>query len=845
MPSALARKMQLTRLALAWERAWPLLWPPLAIIGFYVAIALANGFAALPVFLHWLVALAALGGIGWYAWQAYETFEWPTRRDALRRLETRSGLAHRPLSSLEDGRAHFPGGREAGEALWERHLARVRAASARARTAPPSPQVARNDPLALRMAVLLLLGAALVYAGSEGPTRLAANLVPGGALSADESIAYDAWLTPPAYTGEPPLFLNTVEGEQGTEAAPLRLPENSVVTARIYGAARGEIRHGGERVPLEAADGGVREAEFTLTESGPLAIAANGRELAGFVVELIPDRPPEIHFTDGNAISLTAQLSLAIGYDLYDDYGISRAEMRVNLPDAETAARHGAEAGVEATTDIGALAEVDPPVLQLPLPSARTREAEGEFAYKDLTSHPWAGLQVAITLAAFDDAEQEGLSETRIMRLPQRTFTDPTARAVIEQRQRLAREPDAAPEVAKALNALTLHAERYYENALEYLPLRAAYWRLKGADRPGDLDGIYDLLWDIALYFEDGDLSLAESELRDARDALMEALARGAGPEELSRLIDDLRAAMDKFLQALAEQQMQAGQQNQMQANPNMQSIEQGQIEDMLDALQDLAQSGAEDAARELLSELSRILENLQAGQPGQMAMTPPQSAMNDAIQQMGDLINRQRGLQDETVQQDNGAQPPDGMQGQSGQQQGQQGQQGRPGEQQGQGGGSLSDRQEGLRGELGELREGLRGSGAEEPSALSRAERAMRDAEEAIAEGDLGRAARRQGEAIENLREGAQALAETLLEELAQQGGQGAQQQGMGPEGRDPLGRPQRSSGPQQGDGVEVPEESEIQRARRILEELQRRAGERDRPPVELDYLNRLLRRF
>jgi hypothetical protein len=35
------------------------------------------------------------------------------------------------------------------------------------------------------------------------------------------------------------------------------------------------------------------------------------------------------------------------------------------------------------------------------------------------------------------------------------------------------------------------------------------------------------------------------------------------------------------------------------------------------------------------------------------------------------------------------------------------------------------------------------------------------------------------------------------------------------------------------------------MQRAREILEELRRRLGEATRPPGELDYLERLLRRF
>ena len=45
--------------------------------------------------------------------------------------------------------------------------------------------------------------------------------------------------------------------------------------------------------------------------------------------------------------------------------------------------------------------------------------------------------------------------------------------------------------------------------------------------------------------------------------------------------------------------------------------------------------------------------------------------------------------------------------------------------------------------------------------------------------------------------------------------------------------------------DGVEVPDESDVQRARQILEELRARAGERGRPTDELDYIDRLLRRF
>jgi hypothetical protein len=70
----------------------------------------------------------------------------------------------------------------------------------------------------------------------------------------------------------------------------------------------------------------------------------------------------------------------------------------------------------------------------------------------------------------------------------------------------------------------------------------------------------------------------------------------------------------------------------------------------------------------------------------------------------------------------------------------------------------------------------------------------------------------------------------------------------GEGPAGDaplDPLGRPQRSEGPDFGNSVKVPDEIDTQRAREILEELRRRFGEPTRPLLELDYIDRLLRRF
>src|SRR3546814_9076722 len=102
------------------------------------------------------------------------------------------------------------------------------------------------------------------------------------------------------------------------------------------------------------------------------------------------------------------------------------------------------------------------------------------------------------------------------------------------------------------------------------------------------------------------------------------------------------------------------------------------------------------------------------------------------------------------------------------------------------------------------------------------------------------------QTDALDQLQQGLQGLVDQVMEQMAQQGqgmpNQPAQQTDRG---RDPLGRPLPNSGGADANDVEIPEQADIQRARQILDELRRRLGERDRPELDRDYLERLLRQF
>jgi hypothetical protein len=108
-----------------------------------------------------------------------------------------------------------------------------------------------------------------------------------------------------------------------------------------------------------------------------------------------------------------------------------------------------------------------------------------------------------------------------------------------------------------------------------------------------------------------------------------------------------------------------------------------------------------------------------------------------------------------------------------------------------------------------------------------------MDEAAEALDRGEGGEASEAQGRALDRLRRGARALAD----QMARRG------EGGRDGDEDPLGRPRRQDGSATSDKVKVPDEIDVERARRVLDEIRKRLGEPARPKFERDYLDRLLR--
>jgi uncharacterized protein (TIGR02302 family) len=824
----LTQALQRAKYAIAWERAWPHLARLLTVIGLFLVVSWAGFWLALPsvaraiglaVFV--LLALAASLPMVW--------FRWPSREQGLGRLDHGSGIAHRPATALTDTLSTQD---PVSLALWQAQRERTLTSLKRIRAGLPSPRLRLYDPWALRGLVGVMLVAAYFAAGDERMLRVAAAFDWNGVLS-PTTVRVDAWVNPPTYTGKPPIILSAANKEAAAlpMSGPLPVPAGSTLIVRSSGGSLDVIAGGGvsETAPTEQAPQGTNEKHFTIAGDGTAHVRApSGQPQWKFTAT--PDRPPTISLAKDP--ERQARGSLQMSYKIEDDYGVTEAR-------AQLAARP-AQGGPAARP------LYTPPQFPLVLPNARTRNGVGQTV-KDLSEDPYAGAEVTLTLTAKDEAGNEGKSEPFNMRLPERLFTKPLARALIEQRRILALDADKNPDVFAALDALMIAPELFMPETGQYLGLYSVARQLEAARTDDQLRDVVASLWALAVTIEDGNITDVDKALRAAQDALKQALERGASDEEIKKLTQDLRQALDNYMRQLAEQFRNNPQQLARPLDPNTRILRQQDLNNMIDRMERLSRQGDKEAAQALLDQLQQMLENLQMAQPGQ-----GDSEMEQALNELDDMIRKQQQLRDKTFKQGQDSRR-DRMRGK---------QQGND-----QGMGDLQQDQQGLRDRLKKLQQELakRGMGPpgqqgqpgdqgqqggdqgdDDGDGLGQADSAMGDAGGKLGEGNADGAVDSQGKALDALRKGAQKLAEAMQQGEGQGQGPGdrAGRQQAGPNGTDPLGRPLRSHDYDELSKM-VPGEIDVQKVRRILEELRRRLADPSRPQIELDYIERLLKEY
>jgi uncharacterized protein (TIGR02302 family) len=783
------------------ERVLPALLPAALVAGACIAIALFGLPRLLPPWPQ--LILLILCGLGFLAalWYGFRRFRLPESGEAVRRVESDSGFTHRPITHLTDAQASNLIDADS-VSLWKSYRRRLIASIGVPFLGLPRGTVAAKDPYGLRAVVLLAVVISIFVAGDNWQKRLIQATQPNfSAFAQSETSKVEAWLTPPEYTRMAPISLSsTVQLENG-EATPLTVPAGSKILAQAEGiGAKATLRTNGESKDFEMLDQITQRIEGKIQSGDEIAIEADGDTLAHWPIKVVPDQPPSVAFATNP--SATDRGVLRLDYTAKDDYGVHSVKAVIQL------AKEGAEK--------------ESLELNLPIPQLDAKEMKA-YSYQDLTAHPWSGLDVEIRLVARDAVGQIGASAPITMKLPERKFYHPVARAIIEQRKKLARDPEQKDSVAEALRGLNAQPDAYDGNVAVFLSLNLA-WRRLSADSlsKDDVTKLEEQLWDTALALEDGGVSMAMRDLRELQRQLEDALNNGASQEEIERLMNQVQEAMNKYLENM-RQQLQEAMKNGMQMqrlSPNGLKLSQQDLNQMLNDARKMAQSGSRESAKQMLDRLQQMLENLQAGIPMPMGQQG-----NQAQKMMNDLMRMQQ-QQDKLLQ--------DSFRLQRGQQQGD-GQQmnGQP----------QAGQQEGLRQDFGKLmRDFGNMTGGDMPQSMGQAEQSMRRAVDALKKGDFEGAGDAQNQALSQMQQSMQQMQQQMQAGMNRGPGQ---RDPMDPFGRTTPREDSAGGNSVNTTGVKVPDQSEMERARQIFEELRDRRNDPARPRDERDYLDRLLKQF
>jgi uncharacterized protein (TIGR02302 family) len=837
----LMRRRAQARLVLLFERVWPALWPPLGVAGLFVIAALLDVPRYLAPWLHLAlligfgVAVAALLARGLWGTAA------PDAAAADRRLEVATGLRHRPLAVLTDKPARPD---PTSDPLWRAHVLRAVVQLRRLRVGLPRPGLARRDRHALRGGLLVALVAALVIAGPDAPGRLAAALAPNLPRAAHgPGTELQAWITPPAYTRLPPVYLRA-------DAPGVTVPAGSHLTVSVTGSRAAPVLALNDKtLPFRALDAASYQADLDLTAGGRLAVRRDGDQMAGWDLTVVAPQPPIAAWAEPPGPALDRQ-HVRLPWRARDEYGVTNLKAELLLRDRPDAA---------------------PLTIEIPLPGGDPKAARG-VNQQDLTAHPWAGLPVTGRLIARNAAGLTGQSDAAPFVLPERTFTNPVARALIAARKGLSLRPGDRDSAVAVLDSLIQSPQLFGGDYGAYVNLGAIYYLLEFDHAPAAVGQAQRRMWELALHMEEGLTDRTARELEQARQAANDALAEArkdpseANREELQKRLKELEDALQRHMQALLDQLRHSP--YEMPLDPNAMRLDQRQMDRLAEAAREAARQGNMNDARQQMAELNRMLDELRNARMGSARDARNAQQMQRGRQQMSvvqDMIARQGGLLDRSQER---AQPPFGLDGVNR----------APAQPADPRAAQEADRQvqQALRRALGELMQRFTDLTGKLPPSLGEADTEMRAAADALAQGQDKAAGEAQQQAIAALQKGGREMGQTMAQQFGRgQGGQNGEQGGEGEDmfglgssdgsngydgrgtlpgrpyqpnsRRDPFGRRygQGSSGLDESSTVQVPEQREKMKTQEVEQELRRRGADRARPQYELDYIGRLLQQF
>lgn len=628
-----SRKIQnarlLTFLVMMLERT-VLAFSPLILWGMaFCALFLLAGPHLSTNFIHLASAVFYIGFGIWFLSGARQ-LKRPTREDIDRRLEKANRLKHRPFAFLKDSIANPE--RATTRDLWRRQYARANASLLALRPPLPKFHFARKDKYALRIGFLVLLAVSFVIAGSSWQERLKQGFVPNLAktLFPDQDPA-TLWVAPPDYT----KLERSIHEYADSQNKTIRIPEQSTVKIRARSSMGTPIIQFADQ-SIEMKQAGDKlfefETEISDTNINSIRITQFFMTRAKWPVTVVEDTPPELAIAEEPAE--TDFQALRFPLTAKDDYGIQSLKFSMKA----------------------APLVLEPPLGEPVEKDRAVNTSAGQTQIKpvfDLTDHPWAGLPVEIELVASDSQQQKSKPVIINTVLPERQFEHPVSKKLVAYRKQLAWYPvESAPEIASGLNRLLMFPEEMQHDTVAYLSLQTAASRLEKSPSTETALIAMDIMWNVAIKLEDGNLALAMRELKDAHQDLSNAIQTPDLPEqELEKKLETLQNSLSTYMQEFSRelQKQMESEETLPKVSPEIleETLNPEALAEFLNQLEKNVLQGNQEKSEQLLSQLEQLMETLTP------SLTEPMSEdmkeMIGGVNELQELIENLRDLKYQT----------------------------------------------------------------------------------------------------------------------------------------------------------------------------------------------------
>jgi len=479
--------------------------------------------------------------------------------------------------------------------------------------------------------ILFALRGAIGFWPRWGHTRFAVLFVLavgfGSCWGTNGSSGVKAWVTPPPYARLPATPL-----EDKGEVLDV-LAGSYVHISQPAGADPSLARFGEEEETFEGDSNEESTRSFavpqaTKVQKVSLLLRRGWHRLGSWTVRVVPDEAPRVAFTDEP--SVTTRKTIRFAFDASDDYGVESVSARiaptVPMPNVNN----------------------EPVDVVLSRPGVKQMRGAG---YADLTQLPWAGASVTVQLIAKDGAGHESFSATRPLLLPVRAFRNPFARALIEERQKLLGQPDAAvrDEVANVMAGVARQQGLYHGDAVVLMTLRAGAVRLVLMPDEATVRSARQVLWETAVRLEEGSVGRARAELANAQQDLSIFLLRDARPEEITPYLAHMKKALKTYFAALDDERLHQP--------PSLQEVDwplstlkevltPEDLQNQLASIEALLDAGSFDEAEEKLAYLQDVFENLRTTPPD---LTPEQYRLVEQTSSLRALVRSQKKVSEDS----------------------------------------------------------------------------------------------------------------------------------------------------------------------------------------------------